>query len=164
MGSRLAQIGLIRALAAAALLTVSAVQGIAACAPGVVELKGPRGTARFAVELADTDAARMRGLMHREKLASSAGMLFVYDRPGRAAFWMKNTLIPLDMIFADRTGTVLRVHENAVPHDETPIDGGDGVLAVLEINGGLARRLGIGPGTLMRHPAFADGPPALPCD
>lgn len=136
----------------------------AACAPGVVELKGPRGVARFSVSLADTDATRSRGLMFVEKMASSAGMLFVYDRPGRAVFWMKNTLIPLDMIFADATGIVQRVHENARPHDETPIDGGDGVLAVLEINGGLARRLGIGPGTVMRHAAFAEGPAAWPCD
>lgn len=136
----------------------------AACAPGVVELKGPRGLARFSVELADTDATRSRGLMFRDRMATSAGMLFVYDRPARAVFWMKNTLIPLDMIFADATGVVQRVHENAVPHDETPIDGGAGVLAVLEINGGLARRLGIGPGTVMRHAAFAGGPAAWPCD
>lgn len=136
----------------------------AACTPGAVDLKGPRGVARFSVELVDTDATRSRGLMFREKMATSAGMLFVYDRPGRAVFWMKNTLIPLDMIFADVTGTVLRVHENAIPHDETPIDGGGDVLAVLEINGGLARRLGIGSGTVMRHAAFAAGPPAWPCD
>lgn len=164
MGSCLAKTGLTRLAAAAALLITSALAATAACTPDVVELQGPRGTARFAVELADTDAERSQGLMFREKMASSAGMLFIYDRPGRAMFWMKNTLIPLDMIFADPTGKVLRVHENAIPHDETPIDGGDGVLAVLEINGGLARRLGIGPGTLMRHPAFAAGPAALPCD
>lgn len=150
------------------LVTVLALAGAvpawAACAPGVVELKGPRGVSRFSVDLADTDATRSRGLMFVERMASSAGMLFVYDRPGRAVFWMKNTLIPLDMIFADATGTVLRVHQNAIPHDETPIDGGEGILAVLEINGGLARRLGIGPGTVMRHAAFAGGPAAWPCD
>lgn len=150
------------ALAALALALPGA--ALAACAPDVVELKGPRGVARFSVQVADTDATRSRGLMFVERMPSSAGMLFVYDRPGRAVFWMKNTLIPLDMIFADATGTVQRVHENAIPHDETPIDGGDGVLGVLEINGGLARRLGIGPGTVMRHPAFAQGPAAWPCD
>ncbi|MFN3294366.1 MAG: DUF192 domain-containing protein [Gemmobacter sp.] len=150
------------ALAALALAWTGAAQ--AACAPDVVELKGPRGVARFSVQVADTDATRSRGLMFVERMRSSAGMLFVYDRPGRAVFWMKNTLIPLDMIFADATGTVQRVHENAIPHDETPIDGGDGVLGVLEINGGLARRLGIGPGTVMRHPAFAQGPAAWPCE
>ena len=136
---------------------------LAACSADVVEVKGPRGIARFSVEVADTDAERSRGLMFREKLAASAGMLFVYDRPGRAVFWMKNTLIPLDMIFADATGLVQRVHSKAIPHDETPIDGGDGVLAVLEINGGLARRLGIEPGSVMRHPAFAAAP-AWPCE
>lgn len=153
-----------RWMAALGMLLASAVSAAAACAPDVVELKGPRGVARFSVELADTDASRSRGLMFREKMAASAGMLFVYDRPGRAVFWMKNTLIPLDMVFADASGTVQRVHANAIPHDETPIDGGDGVLAVLEINGGLARRLGIGPGTVMRHPAFAPGTAAWPCD
>jgi hypothetical protein len=137
---------------------------LAACAPDVVEVKGPRGVARFTVELADSDAERSQGLMFRQGMAASAGMLFVYDRPGRAVFWMKNTLIPLDMIFADASGTVQRVHADAVPHDETPIDGGDGILAVLEINGGLARRLGIGPGSVMRHPAFAQGTAAWRCE
>lgn len=154
----------VRLLAALAFVLASGGAALAACSPDVVELKGPRGVARFSVELADTDAERSRGLMFRERMAASAGMLFVYDRPGRAVFWMKNTLIALDMIFADATGTVQRVHSEAVPHDETPIDGGDGILAVLEINGGLARRLGIGPGTVMRHPAFAEGAAAWPCD
>ena len=71
---------------------------------------------------------------------------FAYDSPRHAFFWMKNTLIPLDMIFADATGQVTRVHEGAVPLDETSIDGGDGVAYVLEINGGLARAAGCDPG------------------
>jgi len=137
---------------------------VAACTPGQVELRlGSGGVARFSVELADTPQARAQGLMFRESLPKSRGMLFIYDRPQRAVFWMKNTLIPLDMIFADETGTVRHVHSNAVPHDETGIDGGDGVLAVLEINGGLAARLGITPGAVMRHPSFADDRAVLPC-
>ena len=60
-------------------------------------------------------------------LATSAGMIFVYDAPTHPQFWMRNTLIPLDMIFADAKGRVTRVHSNAIPHDETPIDGGQGV-------------------------------------
>jgi len=167
MGSGVANGGLMRVWVRL-LLTCMALAGahpaLAGCAPGVVELQGPRGVSRFTVEVADTDATRSRGLMFRDRMATSAGMLFVYDRPARAVFWMKNTLIPLDMIFADATGTVQRVHENAVPHDESAIDGGAGVLAVLEINGGLARRLAIGPGTVMRHPAFAGGPAAWPCN
>lgn len=166
MGSRLADYALNgRIILVAFLLLIPGVGvGYAACAPGTLELKGPRGIARFSIELADTDASRMQGLMFRERLAVSAGMLFVYERPGLPAFWMRNTLIPLDMIFADATGTVQHVHENAVPHDETPIPGPAGTLAVLEINGGLARRLGIGPGTVMRHDVFRDGPAAWTCD
>ena len=75
---------------------------------------------------------------------------------------MKNTLIPLDMIFAAPDGEVLRIHENAIPGDLTPIPGGEGVQMVLEINAGLVARLGIGVGDVLQHPSF--GPDAiLPC-
>lgn len=147
---------------AVALLLAAAAPAWAECNPNSVELKGAFGQARFDVELADDPAERGQGLMFRETLPRAAGMLFVYERPGRAVFWMKNTLIPLDMIFLDRTGRVTRVHENAVPLDLTPIDGGEDVFAVLEINGGLARRIGITEGSVMRHPAFA-GQAAWPC-
>ncbi|SDN31817.1 hypothetical protein SAMN05216196_101128 [Lutimaribacter pacificus] len=135
----------------------------AACAPGQVFLRGDWGQARFSVDLALSAEERARGLMFVEKMPASRGMLFVYPRPGPASFWMKNTLIPLDMIFLDTTGTVRHVHHRAKPGDLTPIDGGDGILAVLEINGGLAKSLGIVPGSQMRHPAFAGGPAAWPC-
>lgn len=102
--------------------------------------------------------------MFRETLPSSAGMLFVYEKPQRAGFWMKNTLIPLDMIFADASGRVTRVHSNAIPQDTTAIDGGEGVAFVLEINGGLATRLGIAPGSELRHPAVDPATAAWPCD
>lgn len=130
---------------------------LADCKPGQLDLRWPGGQARFTVEVADTDSTRAKGLMNRDKMAASAGMLFVYDSPRRASFWMKNTLIPLDMIFADASGVVTGVHANAIPHDITPIDGGDGVKFVLEINGGLARRLGIAEGAEMRH-AKIDAP------
>jgi len=134
----------------------------AACDPGRVDLRWSAGSESFAVEVADDADERARGLMFRESLDPAAGMLFVYETPRRASFWMKNTLIPLDMIFADATGTVTRVHANAVPGDLTPVDGGDGVAFVLEINGGLAARLGIEPGAELRHPAI--GPAAAwPC-
>jgi uncharacterized protein len=97
-------------------------------------------------------------------MATSAGMLFVYDKPQRASFWMKNTLIPLDMIFADPQGRVTAVHADAVPGDTTPIDGGMGVQLILEINGGLAARMGIVPGAELRHPAIAQGAAVWPCD
>jgi uncharacterized membrane protein (UPF0127 family) len=133
-----------------------------ACTPDRVELRWQGGAAAFSVEVADDAAERAQGLMFRETMAPGAGMLFVYEAPKRAQFWMKNTLIPLDMIFADAAGRVTRVHPQAVPGDETPIDGGEGVQFVLEINGGLAATLGIAPGAEMRHPAIAGG--VWPCD
>jgi uncharacterized protein len=134
------------------------------CAPDVVDLRGDWGAARFTVEVADEPAERAQGLMNRESLRPTAGMLFLYDAPQRASFWMRNTLIPLDMIFMDETGTVTRIHENAVPLDETPIDGGPGVLAVLEINGGLSRAIGIDVGSELRHPGLDPDLAAWPCD
>lgn len=135
---------------------------MAACAPDRVDLRGSWGQIQVSVEIADTPEERNQGLMFRETLAPSAGMLFVYDAPQPATFWMKNTLIPLDMVFVGADGVVRHVHHNAIPGDLTTIDGGRDVLAVLEINGGLARRYGITPGTEMRHPTFG-GAAAWPC-
>ncbi len=137
-------------------LIASAAPALAQCSDDVVVLRGAWGQARFNVELADDFDERSRGLMHREAMPTSAGMLFLYDQPHHAVFWMRNTLIPLDMLFIDPQGRVLRIHENAIPLDETQIDGGTGVSAVLEINGGLAARIGIAVGSQVRHPAFGD--------
>ena len=135
----------------------------AACRADVVELQGAGGKARFTVEVAADAVARATGLMNRPKMAMGTGMLFVYPAPKKASFWMKNTLIPLDMIFADATGTVTRVHDNAQPMDRTSIDGGTDVQFVLEINGGLAKRLQITPGTVLRHPAVDPATAAWAC-
>lgn len=136
----------------------------AACAPGAVDLRGDWGQVRFAVEVARTPAEQARGLMHRPQMPQMRGMLFVYPKPQSISFWMKNTLIPLDMIFADARGVITRIHENAIPGDLTPIPSGGPVLAVLEINGGLAQRLGIRPGDRMRHPVFPAEAAAWPCE
>lgn len=133
------------------------------CAPNRADLRGDWGQASFSVEIADTEQTRARGLMFREHMPRGAGMLFVYEHPQTAAFWMKNTLIPLDIIFIDEHGTVSKVHENAVPGDLTPIPGGDAVFAVLEINGGLARRYGISAGTQLRHEIFSQSGAVWPC-
>lgn len=150
--------------AVAVVLALACGPAAAACRDDQVEVRlANGGIARFSVEVADDNAERQRGLMFREHMPTSAGMLFVYDRPQRASFWMKNTLIPLDMVFADPSGLVTRVHPNAVPGDRTSIDGGEGVKLVLEINGGLAARMGIGPGAVLRHPAVAPEGAAWPC-
>ncbi|MFM7335649.1 MAG: DUF192 domain-containing protein [Tabrizicola sp.] len=135
----------------------------ATCAPGRLDIRWDGGRESFVIEVADEAEERSRGLMFREAMPLNEGMLFVYEAPRRVGFWMKNTLIPLDMVFADPTGTVTRVHANAVPGDLTPIDGGDGVQYVLEINGGLAAKLGIAPGAVLRHPAIGADSAAWPC-
>jgi uncharacterized membrane protein (UPF0127 family) len=112
------------------------------------------GQAEFTVEVVDTDETRAKGLMFRQYLSKFSGMLFVYDFPQSVSFWMQNTLIPLDMIFLDQTGTVMNVHSNAIPLDKTVIFGGDSVFAVLEINGGLSQKLRISQGAVLQHPAF----------
>ena len=92
--------------------------------------------------------------MFRQSLPQSSGMLFLYEKPGPLSFWMRNTFIELDMLFVDPSGRVRHIHHRATPHDETPISAGDGMIAVLEINGGLAKRLGITVGSELRHPSF----------
>jgi len=154
------------AVLAAVLALTTPVQAAETCRDDRVELRGTWGRAAFAVEVADTEATRALGLMHRPSMPRFSGMLFVFDPPpGPVSFWMENTLIPLDMLFIDPTGRVGHVHHQARPLDRTPIPGGsDDVLYVLEINGGMARRMGIGPGTEMRHPRIDPSLAVWPCD
>jgi uncharacterized membrane protein (UPF0127 family) len=113
------------------------------------------GVARFTVEIADTDRTREIGLMCRTRLAPDRGMLFDFKRPqADVAFWMKNTLIPLDMVFIASDGRVVSVARNAVPLDETPIPAAGVVLGVLEIAGGRAAALDIEPGDRVRARIF----------
>ena len=101
--------------------------------------------------IADNDARRSRGLMFVEHMADDAGMLFIYPGEQAVSFWMKNTLIPLDMLFVKADGSIAHIAHNAVPMDETPIDSGASVKAVLEINGGTANALGIKEGDKVEY-------------
>lgn len=109
----------------------------------------------FTAEVAATPAARARGLMHRESLAPDAGMLFLFEPPRRVSFWMKNTLISLDMLFIDEAGRIVAIAERTEPETLTGHGPDQPVRAVLEINGGLADRLGIRPGDEVRAPPLA---------
>ena len=113
---------------------------------------------RIEVELALTPAQQAQGLMHRRDLAPDAGMLFIYpgDRP--VHIWMKNTLIPLDMLFIAEDGVVVKVAERTVPLSLATVSSGERVRGVLEINGGMASRLGIRPGDRVVHQAFEQSP------
>ncbi|MFC3616605.1 DUF192 domain-containing protein [Lutimaribacter marinistellae] len=152
-----------RLLSIALVLLFTAGVAQAECSPETVTIRDGETVLNFTVDVADTPRERSRGLMFVEDLPRQSGMLFVFDRPRAVTFWMKNTLIPLDMLFVDRTGVVRHIHHEAIPHDETQIEGGDSVFAVLEINGGLARRYSLTVGAELRHPVFSDGPAAWPC-
>lgn len=108
----------------------------------------------FKVELATTPEQLSQGLMYRRSLAADAGMLFDFgvDRP--VSMWMRNTLIPLDMLFITGDGTVVGIKERAVPGSLEIIDSPQPVRSVLEVNGGTARRLGLGVGDRVIHPIF----------
>ena len=114
------------------------------------------GQHRFKVELAKTPAQMTQGLMFRTSLAPDAGMLFEYQQPTAATMWMRNTLIPLDMLFVDAQGRIVNIHERAVPQSLDLIAAAEPVRAVIELNGGTAARLGIEPGDRVVHPIFGN--------
>lgn len=114
------------------------------------------GEQRFAVELAVTPRQQSQGLMYRRKMAADAGMLFVYNRPQPVSFWMKNTFIPLDMLFIAADGRIVNIKQRTVPHSLKPVRSKGDVLAVLELNGGTVSRLGIKPGDEVRHEVFGN--------
>ena len=109
----------------------------------------------FKIELASSPDERAQGLMFRRSLAADAGMLFDFGRSEPVAMWMKNTLIPLDMLFIDIDGTVVNIAQRTVPGSLTPIPSAKPVRFVLELPGGSASRLAIKPGDKFRHPLFA---------
>ena len=145
------------------LLFLPAVASGADCAPSLLDLRDGDSTLRFQVEVADDATERAQGLMHRESMPEFSGMLFIYETPQPVAFWMRNTLIPLDMLFFDASGRLERIHSGAIPLDETPIPGGNDIRYVLEINGGLAAKLGIEVGAEIRHPGLDQAAAAWPC-
>ena len=119
-------------------------------------IETPAGRHVFTVEVATTPASRRRGLMHRRSMAPDAGMLFDYGRAAHAAMWMKNTFIPLDMLFIGGDGLILKIAERTMPHSLETMTSDGPVRAVLEVNAGTVARLGIRTGDLVRHVLFAN--------
>lgn len=115
-----------------------------------LEVITARGPVRFTVEVAADPASREYGLMYRRSMPERRGMIFDFGTPQNTAFWMRNTFIPLDMLFVTAEGRVLTIARNAKPHDERAIVSGGPIRAVIEINGGLADRLGIREGDQVR--------------
>lgn len=142
-----------RAAALAAAWLVSLGAGAAGAEPLCLDVRGG-AVHRYRVEVAATPDARAQGLMFRRSLAPGSGMLFDFGRDEIARMWMKNTFIPLDMVFADRRGVVRGIARNARPRSLDTISSRVPVRAVLEISGGEAERIGLVPGDRMRHPVF----------
>ena len=130
--------------------------GVPACKPGPMmgeaqaqgslaplSIKTPKTTLKFRVEVARTADEQARGLMFRESLPDDGGMIFPMNPPRVASFWMKNTVIPLDMIFIRADGTIARIAAETIPYSLEPVDSGEPVAAVLELAGGKAAALGI---------------------
>lgn len=111
----------------------------------------------FAVEVATTEEQLAQGLMYRPSLAADAGMLFDFGGSRPVSMWMKNTLIPLDMLFLADDGRVVGVAERAVPRSLDLISAPEPVRGVLEVNGGTVSRLGIRPGDRLVYPLFGGG-------
>jgi len=150
------------------MLVLGAVGPLAACAQTAavpVTAEGPLEPLRvmasgqahdFKVEIADDEAERTKGLMFRETLLADHGMLFLFPDEAERSFWMRNTILPLDIIYVSKTGQVVSIQKNAIPYDKTPLPSYGEAAAVLEINGGLSDQLGIRPGDRIEH-RFFDG-------
>jgi len=142
---------------------------LSACSPGQerpqtglpresIAIVTPHGPVAFDVDMAVTDAARQKGLMFRTELGKNEGMLFDFGKEDFRAFWMKNTVISLDMIFIKADGTISTISENTIPYSEAPVPSTEPVRAVLEIKGGEARAQGIEPGEKVQAKIFRNVP------
>jgi hypothetical protein len=150
---------LFRWLAAAPVAALLLVASLVATAPAKelqpLTITGPGGTHEFSVEVASEPKERAKGLMYRKTLAPDHGMLFDFGAPQQISMWMKNTHIPLDMLFIDETGVISTVAERTTPFSERTIPSNAPVRYVLEINGGRADALGIRAGDTVSSPALA---------
>ena len=120
-------------------------------------LKTDSGDHSFNIEVATTNQERALGLMFRRSLPENGGMLFLYDQPQPAAMWMKNTLIPLDMVFISPEGKVHRIEANAEPFSTAVIPSEGDIVGVLELKGGEAGRIGLKRGDKVLYPGLTKG-------
>jgi uncharacterized protein len=144
------------ALAATGLSRVSVAAELQQFPRSELTIVSGTGRHRFKIEVAETPEQMMRGLMFRRSLPPDAGMLFDYKQPTVATMWMRNTLIPLDMLFVDAQGRITNIQQRAVPQSDDIIAAAAPVRAVIELNGGTAERLGIAPGDQVVHPIFGN--------
>ncbi len=146
------RIGVLAACCLAVMLAIGAEARAAEFQP--LEIVTKSGVQVFTVEIAKTEQERATGLMYRKELPEGQGMLFDFSPEQQVSMWMKNTFIPLDMIFVRSDGRILRIAENTEPQSEKIIPSGGLVKGVIELAGGTAKKLGIAPGDRVGHPLF----------
>jgi uncharacterized protein len=144
-----------------AMLSGHLLQPASAMRRETLKLLTAQGERTIDVEVTETPEEKAQGLMFRSKLADTSGMLFFYEQPQEITMWMRNTYIPLDMVFIRPNGTVHRIEVRTEPLSEAIIASHGPVVACLELAGGAAGRLGLKAGDRVAHPLFApDGKPA----
>ena len=126
------------------------------CEAGFLNIKFNQSQTKIRVELAENFEDRKKGLMFRQTLDLGSGMLFVYESPQTVNFWMKNTLIPLDIAFADESGIIKRVVKNTVPYSLDLILGGDNIKYVVEVNAGVSSEINLFEGSQIQHEKLAE--------
>ncbi len=136
------------------ILLIGLAVGSSALPTAVLSIDTPKGHADFKVEIAGDQASQEKGLMFRKKMAADAGMLFDFHQTVMTSFWMKNTILPLDIIFIRSDGTISSIAANAVPFSEASIPSSEPIRAVLEINAGRAKALGFEPGDQVHAAIF----------
>lgn len=125
---------------------------------GSISLQTTSGKHTYKIDVAAKPDERAKGLMFVQQMDENKGMLFVFEQTREVSFWMRNTFIPLDMIFIDEFGTVKSIHENAIPQDGTPIPSNVPVKYVLELNAGQVKKIGLAVGDIATHKRFAKRP------
>lgn len=142
------------ALVTAALVIALLNAAASAASLQTLEIVTKSGVQVFSVEMATTEQEKETGLMYRKELADGKGMLFDFSPEQQISMWMKNTFIPLDMIFIRADGRILRIAENTEPHSTKIISSGGLAKGVLEVIAGTAKKYGIAPGDRVAHPLF----------
>jgi len=122
-----------------------------------ITIDTPKGPHAFKVEMAEDHASQEKGLMFRKTMAADAGMLFDFHQDVMTSFWMKNTVLPLDIVFIRSDGAISSIAANAVPYSLAPIPSSEPVRAVLELNAGRAKALGLEPGSKVHSAIFGNG-------
>ena len=144
------------------LIAVTTGEQALSCSTDAIDIRTEAGVATYSIEIADDAAERAQGLMFRDSMPRDHGMYFVYPTGRPVAFWMKNTPLPLDIIYINERGVICSIAADTTPYSEEALPSGCADQTVLELNAGEAKAAGIRVGAPVRHPAVVR--PAWKCE